>query len=155
MSKAIIAIDPGKSGGIAVKFPKGTVLVFNCPDSFYEMFWLLHEQVNLLSEHANGVENILGVLEKVHAMPGQGVTSMFTFGQGYGAWQMALIALKIPYIEVPPQTWMKKLGTLPKEKKERKNCIKDMMQKRYPNIKVTLNTADALAIMDVYSEGVK
>jgi hypothetical protein len=42
---------------------------------------------------------------------------------------------------------MKKLGAFPKDKKARKNAIKQMMQTRYPNIKVTLVNADALGIL--------
>ncbi len=46
-------------------------------------------------------------IEKVGAMPGQGVTSMFGFGKGFGMWLGIIAALKIPYTEVPPQTWKK------------------------------------------------
>lgn len=145
--KHIIAIDPGKSGGLAVSLEAGSVFASPCPETDRDRFELLEDVMSWVADR-----EVLCVIEKVHAMPGQGVTSMFTFGMGYGGWLMALTALKIPFIEVTPQAWMKKFGALPKEKKERKLAIKDRMQKKYPHIKVTLNVADALAIMDVYKE---
>lgn len=49
----------------------------------------------------------LVILEKVHAMPKQGVTSSFTFGEVYGSIKGILAALAIPYVEVIPQAWQK------------------------------------------------
>ncbi len=46
-------------------------------------------------------------LEKVHAMPGQGVTSMFKMGVGLGAWRGILAANGIPHEEPTPQRWQK------------------------------------------------
>ena len=57
-------------------------------------------------------------LEKVSAMPGQGVTSMFTFGEGYGRIQGYLEALRVGYNLVRPQAWQKILppGGNPKDR---------------------------------------
>jgi crossover junction endodeoxyribonuclease RuvC len=49
-------------------------------------------------------------LEKVGAMPGQGVTSMFNFGVSYGYIKGVLEANRIPYQEIPPQRWKKEFG---------------------------------------------
>ncbi len=49
-------------------------------------------------------------LERVSAMPGQGVTSMFNFGQGYGALKMALAANEISYTLVSPVSWKREMG---------------------------------------------
>ena len=55
--------------------------------------------------------------EKVNAFPGQGVTSMFSFGRGLGIWQGILSALQIPFTEVTPQAWKKAMmGGTPKDK---------------------------------------
>lgn len=54
-------------------------------------------------------EKPLAAVEKVHAMPGQGVTSMFNFGGSYFALKMALTCLDVPYQEVTPQAWQKKM----------------------------------------------
>lgn len=44
-------------------------------------------------------------IEKVHAMPKQGVVSTFTFGEGYGSWKGMAAALQIPLVEYRPQDW--------------------------------------------------
>lgn len=49
-------------------------------------------------------------LERVHSMPGQGVTSMFSFGRGVGLWEGILAALQIPYQTVEPARWKKGVG---------------------------------------------
>jgi len=54
---------------------------------------------------SEGVELI--ILEKQQAMRGQGVTSMFSTGQGYGLLEMACVFIEIPYRNVHPKTWKK------------------------------------------------
>ena len=51
-------------------------------------------------------------LEKVSAMPGQGVTGMFRFGQNLGQWQGLLSGLQLPYTMVTPQAWKKQAGLI-------------------------------------------
>lgn len=51
--------------------------------------------------------DLLALLESVHAMPGQGVRSMFTMGRGLGMWEGLLAGLGIPYQLVTPQRWQK------------------------------------------------
>ena len=48
---------------------------------------------------------------------------------------------------------MKALGPFPKDKKERKNAIKEKMARLYPHLSVTLKTADALGILTFVMEG--
>lgn len=101
-----IGIDPGLSGAIAGIKKNGELWVLKVPtfkNAKGKTKYLIGEMVNILEG-----ENITGVaLESVHAMPGQGVTSMFSMGQGLGIWQGVLTALKIPFVMVPPQTWQK------------------------------------------------
>jgi len=52
----------------------------------------------------------MAIIEQVAAMRGQGVTSMFRFGQSYGATQMAVAAHKIPMQFVTPAKWKSYLG---------------------------------------------
>ena len=49
------------------------------------------------------------VIELVHAMPGQGVSSTFTFGRGYGTLLAVLELMKLPYEEVTPQKWKRRI----------------------------------------------
>ena len=46
-------------------------------------------------------------LEKIHSMPGQGVRSMFSMGEGYGLWKGIIMTLGDPMILVTPQAWKK------------------------------------------------
>jgi len=98
--RAYIGIDPGKKGavviltdGITAEYP--TPLVCRKHHDPAGMAQLLRrENIGELWRCA--------ALEKVHAMPGQGVTSMFSFGTSWGIWQGILAAMKIPYILVGP-----------------------------------------------------
>jgi len=101
--QVFIGIDPGKKGAA----------VFLCDDIAMEYVvpmikgkaYDIPAMVKLLK--AVGAARQYVALEKVHAMPGQGVTSMFSFGTGWGIWQGILAALEIPYILVTPQQWQK------------------------------------------------
>jgi crossover junction endodeoxyribonuclease RuvC len=59
---------------------------------------------------------LMCAVEKVGAMPGQGVTSMFSFGQSYGFVWGVLTALGIGYQLVPPTLWKREFGLLHTEK---------------------------------------
>ena len=138
-----LAIDPGKGGAIAV-YIDGRVLYHNCPDTQSEMADILSEYKNLSMIDGHSIS---AVIEKVHSMPGQGVKSVWTFSANYASWQMGMICNRIPFTEIRPIQWQKQLGGCPKDKKERKNYIKDQMQKCHPELKVTLKNADALALL--------
>lgn len=58
----------------------------------------------------------MAVVERVTAMPGQGVSGMFSFGAGYGMLQGILAALEVPYALVTPQTWRKQVGLIVPDK---------------------------------------
>lgn len=137
--KTLIAIDPGAGGGIAAEYAHVAIAV-PMPDTPHGIAEVLSDIAN----HGDGVECLV---EDVHAMPGQGVTSMFSFGRNLGTILGVLAALKIPYRMETPQRWQKKVGGLPSDKKERKERLKAIAQARYPHLRVTLKTADALAML--------
>lgn len=141
MSKTIIAIDPGASGGIAWMHHGCRANSFKMPETEHDLAELLE---SITCQFSEPVECLL---EDVHAMPGQGVTSMFSFGCNFGIIRGVLAALKIPYRRERPQSWQKKVGGLPADKKERKDRLKAIAQARYPHLKVTLATADALCML--------
>lgn len=103
--KVSIGIDPGKSGGISVIWDKGQVLC--CP-------WDDKEFVDLIKKVDTYTFNenvpVVCCVEKVGAMPGQGVTSMFSFGKSLGFIEGVLQAYSIPYQLIPPQTWKKEFS---------------------------------------------
>jgi crossover junction endodeoxyribonuclease RuvC len=60
----------------------------------------------------------IAAVEKVGAMPGQGVTSMFSFGQSFGFILGVLTAFGIPYQLVPPRKWKTEFGLINTEKQD-------------------------------------
>lgn len=103
-----LGIDPGLAGGIAVigsRLTKAerTPIVQGDKRSMNLTAcaaWIRH------AIDANGC-GVFAVIEKVHAMPKQGISSSFNFGKGYGAWIGILSTLGIAYQEVTPQAWKK------------------------------------------------
>jgi len=135
-----IGIDPGKSGGIALLNERGEAeFVAKMPDTERDLWDTIASLKNWNDQPAKAI------IERVHAMPGQGVTSMFTFGQGYGSIRMALIAAGIPFDEVTPQRWQKDTGCLTGGNK---NISKAKAQQLFPSVKITHATADALIIAE-------
>ena len=63
--------------------------------------------VELLKENLKNNHEIMVVIEQVNAMPGQGVTSMFNFGQTFGAIKGICAALGLPITLVRPSKWKK------------------------------------------------
>ena len=133
-----IGIDPGKNGGIGAIYSNGESYAVKCPETVQDMMEELSDIKN--------VHKAKLAIEKVHAFPGQGVTSMFTFGKGYGQWLGIIATLGIPYVEITPYSWQKYYGKLPKDRKLKKNTLKHYAQQRFPDLKPTLVTADAILI---------
>jgi crossover junction endodeoxyribonuclease RuvC len=109
-----IGIDPGLTGAVAIIEENGAIRLFDTPTLTVKSGKKLHRQmdgaqiVDLLMREI-GIGRSTTVLEKVSAMPGQGVSSTFNFGMGYGMWQGILVALRQPYTLVHPATWKKRL----------------------------------------------
>jgi crossover junction endodeoxyribonuclease RuvC len=121
--KNILGIDPGASGAIA--------LVFTDWEE-YDNTVLLHDIDNNITQVCNQIKNwtdlykIHGVvIEKVSAFPGQGVTSMFSFGEIYGLLKGICLGFGIPILAEPrPQDWKKRVGIVlnPPKKPNLKDC---------------------------------
>lgn len=107
-----IGVDPGQRGGYAVISTSETgqaVFSYHWDDTFFVT------EMQALSHTGNG---IVAAVEKVGAMPHQGVSSMFSFGQSYGFIQGVLTALGIPYQLVPPRKWKAEFGLLNTSKED-------------------------------------
>ena len=139
--KTIIGIDPGLSGGIAW-IRDGRACVEKMPDTLHDLWGLIE---SILSDHAMiyRPHECAAYLESVHSSPQMGVKSAFTFGQGFGQLEMALVAANVPLNRVRPQQWQKAMGCLTKGDK---NVSKRRAQELFPSLKVTHSTADALLI---------
>ncbi len=139
-------IDPGYSGGICVLNKFGQVeYICKCPNTEREMVDLLNYPLPEPTPEELDLNGFV-IIEGAHSFPNQGVSSTFKFGMNYGVWIGILSALKIPYMIVSPQKWMKTFGSMPKEKKDRKNHLKRLAQHRFPSEKITLATSDAVMI---------
>ena len=139
-----IGIDPGKSGGIAC-ITGDYMECIKCPGTIADMSGIL-EMLSIARENTG--LRCYAIIESVHSMPKQGVKSTFTFGQNYGQWLGLLTAHKIPYKQVTPVKWMNLFGSMPKDKKDRKNHIKHLAQQRYPEKNITLATSDSILIAE-------
>ena len=118
----VIGIDPGISGAICF-FHKGKVLdVIDMPvmnDGKKNKRQLNASQIfNEMSEVQQKYNNekICVVIEQVSAMPGQGVTSMFNFGQSFGALKGICAAMQLPMYFVRPAKWKKYFNLIKSEK---------------------------------------
>lgn len=94
-----IGIDPGKKGAFALIYEDGKAVAHTWDESKF-VFYMIEVQGS----------PCIACLEHVSAMPGQGVTSMFTFGQNFGFIQGVLTAYGIPYELVRPQKWKKEFS---------------------------------------------
>lgn len=112
-----IGVDVGKKGGIAVISDEVTVYSYSD-----DCLKTVCEKVKY--------QDVFCVVEKVGAMHGQGVTSMFNFGKSFGYILGVLEAYRIPYQLVNPQIWKKEFNLLKKDKAESIKVCKRL----YPTI---------------------
>lgn len=97
----IVGIDPGMKGGVAFCWNDGADR-FACP-----MPQTRRQLFLVLLEYTQRHSHIKAVVESVHSMPGQGVSSTFKFGKGCGEILGILTALGAEIIEPTPQAWKK------------------------------------------------
>lgn len=107
--KYFFGIDPGASGAVAVLSEDGHFVgVYDMPVVKVKVGKAIKRRVNadLLAHQVSlHYPNAVAVLEQVSAMPGQGVSSMFAFGESYGIVKGVLAAFQIPTHLVTPGKW--------------------------------------------------
>jgi len=143
---AIIAIDPGASGAIAYfddREHHEEVKVVKMPKTHYDF----GDEISRIMRDTD-CNNPTVYFENVGGYrPGNSGPASVKFARHIGQMEGVFVWAACPVIMVTPLTWMKTLGSVPKEKKDRKNWIKLKMQQRYPHLKPTLSTADALGLL--------
>ena len=154
----IIGIDPGLSGAIAILENNKIKELFEMPvmpEGKKNKRQLNSAQlVKLLKDNFDKKEEISVVVEQVNAMPGQGVTSMFNFGQTFGAIKGICAALGLPIFFVRPAKWKKHFELINSSKDASRTKAIEM----YPSIsdqlskKKDVNKSDAILIARFYSE---
>jgi len=159
----IIGIDPGISGSICF-FEDGKIL------DVVEMPTMTEgkknkRQVNgsqIYNEILNRIkridrQNIRVIIEQVSAMPGQGVTSMFNFGQSFGALKGICSAMQLPMYFVRPAKWKKYFSLINSEKDASRTKAIEMFPYFSSQLskKKDSNKADAILIASFYHETYK
>ena len=135
--KHYMGIDPGYSGAIAVVDEVGSLVdLQRLKDTEHDISsFMLGRQLT--------VE--LAILEKVSAMPRQGVASTFKFGTSYGFCRGLLVCNRVRFEVVPPGTWQRAMGCLTKGDK---NVTKAAAQRLFPGEKVVHAVADAMLLAE-------
>ena len=154
----IFGIDPGVSGAISILENKKIIEIFDMPTMIDGK--KNKKQVNG-AQVANIIKNKLGdnketiiVVEHVNAMPGQGVTSMFNFGQSFGVIKGICSALSLPIYFVRPSKWKKHFNLI----KTNKDASRTKVIQVYPQISSKLsrkkdsNKADAILIARYFND---
>ena len=154
----IIGIDPGLSGAIAILENNKVLNLFDIPvmSEGKKNKRQLNSAllVNLIKENIDQSEEIAVVVEQVNAMPGQGVTSMFNFGQTFGAIKGICAALKLPIFFVRPSKWKKHFELINSSKDSSRTKAIEM----YPELsnqlskKKDVNKSDAILIARFFNE---
>ena len=154
----IFGIDPGVSGAICV-LKEGKIL------EVYEMPTMIDgkknkrqvngaEVTNIFLKELNDEDTAKIVVEHVTAMPGQGVTSMFNFGQSFGVLKGICAALKLPIYFVRHFKWKKYFNLI----KTNKDASRTKVIEIFPYIsskisrKKDSNKADSILIAKYFEE---
>jgi crossover junction endodeoxyribonuclease RuvC len=154
----IIAIDPGINGAISILENKKILEVYDTPtmiDGKKNKRQINSAQVsNIIKERLNENKEVIVVVEQVNAMPGQGVTSMFNFGQSFGVIKGICAALSLPIYFVRPAKWKKHFNLI----KTNKDASRTKVIEVYPELSSKLhrkkdsNRADAILIGLYFSD---
>ena len=154
----IIGIDPGISGAECI-LTNGKIT------EIYEMPTMIDgkknkkqvngaEITNIINKEIENEKNVKVVIEHVSAMPGQGVTSMFNFGQSFGVLKGICAALKLPVHFIRPVKWKKHFNLINSEK----DASRTKVIEAFPYIsskiskKKDSNKADAILIARFFHE---
>tara|TARA_B100001250_G_scaffold62945_1_gene49408 strand:+ start:2883 stop:3377 length:495 start_codon:yes stop_codon:yes gene_type:complete len=154
----IIGIDPGITGAICF-FENGEVIdVIDMPTMAEGK--KNKRQINgrqIYNEISSRIENyklnnIKVVVEQVSAMPGQGVTSMFNFGQSFGAIKGICAAMQLPIFFVRPAKWKKYFNLINSQKDASRTKVIEIFPKISPILskKKDGNKADAILIASFF-----
>lgn len=162
-----VAVDPGKSGGVAIKDEDGQVSVIKAPSEGVPIRDFVEAQLALAEKHIIfGVELVGGshnsLSEEEKQLPPDRIAKIqedmldrapgvISLAAQFGRWEQTMLCHRAPVSIIPPSAWMRKtVPDLPKGRTNydaRKRRIRDYMQEVYPNIRVTLWNADALGIL--------
>ena len=156
----IIGIDPGVSGAISILENKKVIEVFEMPtmiDGKKNKRQVNGSQVyNEIYKRIKKIDktNIRVIIEQVSAMPGQGVTSMFNFGQSFGILKGICSAMHLAMHFVRPAKWKKYFNLIKCEKDASRTKAIQIFPYFSTNLskKKDANKADAILIASYFYE---
>jgi crossover junction endodeoxyribonuclease RuvC len=159
----IIGIDPGISGSICF-FQDGKII------DVVEMPTMTEGKKNKKQVNGSQIFNEISarikkldkkdikvIIEQVSAMPGQGVTSMFNFGQSFGILKGICSAMQLPMYFVRPAKWKKYFNLINSEKDASRTKAIEIFPyfSSHLSRKKDSNKADAILIASFYYETYK
>ena len=159
----IIGIDPGITGSICF-FQDGKITdvieMPNMPEGKKNKKQVNGAQIYYeISSRINDIkrEDIKVIIEQVSAMPGQGVTSMFNFGQSFGILKGICSAMQLPMYFVRPTKWKKYFNLINSEKDASRTKAIEVFPYFSSELsrKKDSNKADAILIASFYYETYK
>ncbi len=141
----LVALDPGKSGCIATynSEAENPIVTYRMPETEQDTYEIL----KLLKQ---STDRILGLIEEITTWGMQPNAQCLLYGN-YKQLRGFMIALSIPFDDVPPKQWQKEIGiTYPKgtSYNERKKAARAKAQQMFPQVKVDAQNADALLILE-------
>ena len=154
----IVGVDPGISGAICI-LNNGKI------SELYEMPTMIDgkknkrqvngaEITNIFQKELINEKNSKVIIEHVSAMPGQGVTSMFNFGQSFGVVKGICAALRLPLYFVRPVKWKKHFNLINSQKDASRTKVIEIFP--YISSKISKkkdsNKADAILIARFFHE---
>ena len=155
----IISIDPGISGAICF-FENGQILdVIDMPtmaDGKKNKRQVngsqIYNEIKLRVEYVEK-KDIFVVIEQVSAMPGQGVTSMFNFGQSFGVIKGICAAMQLPMYFVRPAKWKKYFNLIKTEKQASRTKVIEIFPQFSSKLskKKDINEADSILIASFFN----
>ena len=159
----IIGIDPGISGSICFfqdGIIKDAIEMPTMTDGKKNKRQVNGAQIfNVISENIDKIDkkNIKVVIEQVSAMPGQGVTSMFNFGQSFGILKGMCSAMQLPMYFVRPAKWKKYFSLINSEKDASRTRAIEIFPYFSSQLarKKDSNKADAILLASFYYETYK
>ena len=159
----IIGIDPGISGSICFLVDGKILEVIEMPTMTdgkknkrqVNGSQVFNEITKIIKEYKK--DEIRVVIEQVSAMPGQGVTSMFNFGQSFGILKGVCTAMQLPMFFIRPAKWKKYFNLLNSEKDASRTRAIEIFPYFSSQLskKKDSNKADAILIANFYYETYK
>lgn len=141
-----IGVDPGSSSGAIAIIKDSNLQVYGMSRKTEQQI----ERVFYETLLDKGFQTqLFGVIERVSAMKGQGVSSTFKFGMNYGFLRGCLVANRIPFRDATPKGWQKHYS-MAKKKNESgpqwKERLLNIAQNLYPTVEIPLYAADAVLL---------